>query len=276
MNFNYTRKYTGKVQLVVFDWAGTMVDFGCQAPIIAFVEGFKRKGVDITMAQARKPMGMEKRDHIRVVSEMADVARAWENTHGRPVTSEDINSMYEDFVPLLMEILQSRSKLIPAVLDAVTTLRNQGVRIGATTGYFREAAETVARCGAEEGYIPDAATNSSEVAVGRPAPWMVYRVMEKLNVHPAAAVVNVGDTPVDVETGLNAGVWSVGVAATGNETGLTEVELTALPEQERAERIAKAREILQRAGAHRVIDTMEELPGVIDEINLLLKQGNRP
>lgn len=276
MNYTYTRNYTGQVQLVVFDWAGTMVDFGCQAPIIAFVEGFRRKGIDITMAQAREPMGMEKREHIRAVSEMDEVAKAWKKKYGRQVTSDDIDTMFEEFVPLLMEILQSHSKLIPGVFEVLVELRNRGIRIGASTGYFREAAETVARCGAEGGYIPDAATNSSDVAVGRPAPWMIYKIMEMLNIHPAASVVNVGDTPVDIETGLNAGVWSLGVAATGNETGLNADELAALQENEREILLNKARENLHRAGAHYVIDTMAELPGVIDKINAKLKLGQKP
>lgn len=276
MNYRYTRNYIAEVQLVAFDWAGTMVDFGCQAPILAFVEGFKRKGVDITMAQAREPMGMEKRDHIRVVTEMDEVAKAWHKKYGRPVTPEDIDSMFDDFVPVLMDILQSHSTLIPGVVDAVKKLRERGIKIAGSTGYFKEAADIVAKCGAEGGYVPDAMTNSSEVCAGRPAPWMIYKLMEELSVYPAAAVVNVGDTPVDIETGLNAGVWSVGVAATGNETGLTEDELAALSPEQRKVVVGKARETLIRAGAHYVMDTMAELPGVIDQINAQLRLGQKP
>jgi phosphonoacetaldehyde hydrolase len=228
------------------------------------------------MAQAREPMGMEKREHIRVVSEMDDVAKAWQKKYNRPVTSDDIDTMFEEFVPLLMEILQSHSKLIPGVLEMIAALRDRGIKIGASTGYFREAAETVAKCGAEGGYIPDAATNSSDVAVGRPSPWMIYKIMETLNIYPTEAVVNVGDTPVDIETGLNAGVWSIGVAATGNETGLSADELAALKENQREILINTAREKLRRAGAHFVIDTMEELPGIIDTINAQLKRGRKP
>lgn len=276
MQCNSTYIYYGKVQLVVFDWAGTMVDFGCQAPIAAFVEGFKMKGIDISMTQAREPMGMEKRDHIKTITEMDDVARAWENRYGRAVSDADIDSMFNDFVPLLMKILPSHSKVLPGVLDAVAFLRGQGIKIGASTGYFREAAETTARCAAEQGYVPDAAISSSNVSAGRPAPWMIYRVMEMLGVYPPEAVVNVGDTVVDIESGLNAGVWSIGVAATGNETGLTADEFTTMPVDKRESLVAAAREKLTRAGAHRVVDTMDELPAVISEINRILQQGGKP
>lgn len=275
-NFKYSRTCHGPVQLVVFDWAGTTVDFGCQAPVAAFVAGFLAKGIDISMTQARIPMGMEKRAHIKAVTEMEEVAAAWKKKHGRAVTGDDIDSMYDDFVPLLMEIIQSHSTLIPGVLETITELRRQGIKIGSSTGYFHEAAEAVKQCAAAEGYIPDATICASDVVAGRPAPWMIYRLMEKLNVYPPETVINVGDTVIDIESGLNAGVWSVGVAATGNETGMTEEEFSSLPASNRESTVQKARKKLSQAGAHWVIDTMSELPDVVTSINTLLGQGVRP
>lgn len=275
-NFSYLRSYKGAVRLIVFDWAGTTVDFGCQAPVAAFVEGFKAKGIDITMTQARIPMGMEKRDHIKAVTEMADVAVAWEKKHGRAVTGDDIDSMFDDFVPLLMKIIKTHAKLIPGVLETITELRRQGIKIGSSTGYFHEAAEAVRQCAAAEGYVPDGSICASDVVTGRPAPWMIYRLMEELDVYPPESVINVGDTVVDIESGLNAGVWSVGVAATGNETGLTEEEFSGLPEADRQAIVLNARKKLSRAGAHWVIDTMRELPDVVTSINALLRQGEKP
>jgi phosphonoacetaldehyde hydrolase len=275
-DFSYTRTYRGPVKLVVFDWAGTAVDFGCQAPIIAFMEGFKQRGVEVTMEQARAPMGMEKRAHIEAVLAMDEVAALWRSVHGKDATDEDIDSMYEDFVPHLLSILPNHSQLIPDVADAISALRADGVKIGATTGYFHEAAEVVVRAAAAAGYIPDAHLCASDVRQGRPSPAMVHRIMELLDIYPPEAVVNVGDTVVDIHTGLNGGVWSVGVAATGNETGLGRKELEELEPARREAKIATARSRLIQAGAHFVIDTMAELPGIIDTINGLLKQGKSP
>ncbi|MCP4342063.1 MAG: phosphonoacetaldehyde hydrolase [Desulfobulbaceae bacterium] len=274
--FIYSRTYKGPVQLVVFDWAGTTVDFGCQAPVAAFVAGFKAKGISISMTQARIPMGMEKKDHIKAVTEMKEVAVAWEERHGRAVTRDDIDSMFEDFVPLLMKIIKTRAKLIPGVLETISELRRQDIKIGSSTGYFHEAAEAVRQCAAAEGYIPDASICASDVVAGRPAPWMIYGLMEKLDVYPPESVINVGDTVVDIESGLNAGVWSIGVAATGNETGLTEEEFSALPAGDRETIVLKARKKLSQAGAHWVVDTMSELPEVVTSINVLLRQGQMP
>jgi phosphonoacetaldehyde hydrolase len=272
----YTRNYWGTVQLAVFDWAGTTMDFGCQAPVAAFVEGFRQMGVKVTIEAARIPMGMEKRDHIRAVAAQDDVRRAWHEVHGRSITENDVNTMYDAFISLLLESIEAKSDLIPGVLPAIEMLREQGVKIGASTGYFKEAAEIVAGKAAKLGYTPDFTINSSEVPAGRPQPWMIYRTMEALRVFPPEAVVNIGDTPVDIESGLNAGVWSIGVAATGNQMGLTAEELKQLSRKEYTCRLDKAKLSLYSAGAHFVIDTMEELPGIIENINKLLASSKTP
>ncbi|MBL0379971.1 MAG: phosphonoacetaldehyde hydrolase [Desulfofustis sp. PB-SRB1] len=171
-DFSYTRTYRGPVKLVVFDWAGTAVDFGCQAPIIAFMEGFKQCGVEVTMEQARAPMGMEKRAHIGGGAGHGRGAALWRSVHGKNATDEDIDAMYEDFVPHLLRILPDYSALIPDVADAISALRANGVKIGATTGYFHEAAEVVVRAAAAAGYIPDAHLCASDLRQGRPSrPW---------------------------------------------------------------------------------------------------------
>jgi phosphonoacetaldehyde hydrolase len=262
------------IRLAVFDWAGTTVDYGCQAPVYAFVECFKRQGIDISMEEARLPMGMEKRDHIRAVAKQGNVRSAWYKVHGSAISEGDIDKMYNLFASLLLSSIERQSDLVPDVIMVVDELRAQNILIGATTGYFREAAEVVAVKAATLGYSPDFTTNSSEVPAGRPEPWMIYRVMEALHVYPPQTVVNIGDTPVDVQSGINAGVWTVGIAATGNQMGLTEIECQALPESEYASRLCKARASLREAGAHYVIDTLQQLPEVIKDINDRLVAGS--
>ena len=268
--------YRDNIRLVVFDWAGTTVDFGCQAPILAFIEGFRAKGIQVDARTARGPMGMEKRAHIKAVTEVSQVAEAWQQEYGRAVTEEDIDAMFHEFVPHLLSILDSHSQMIPGVLEAVTRLIEGGVLIGSTTGYFKEAADVVAAAGARAGYIPDFSVCASDVEEGRPYPWMIYRVMEALNICPPEAVVSVGDTEVDMRAGLNGGVWSVGVAATGNEMGLTREAFEVLESSEREALLTTVKEKLYSAGAHLVIDTMEELPAAVERINVLLASGDKP
>ncbi len=68
---------SNKIRAVIFDWAGTMVDYGSRAPAIVFQEIFKQEGVEISPGQAREPMGMAKREHIAAITNMPDVAERW-------------------------------------------------------------------------------------------------------------------------------------------------------------------------------------------------------
>ncbi|MFN2353668.1 MAG: phosphonoacetaldehyde hydrolase [Desulfopila sp.] len=276
MKKHSSQNFPDSLGLVVFDWAGTTVDFGCCAPVAAFAKVFQRRGIDITMGQAREPMGMEKRAHIEAVGQMEEVGGQWLQQYGSAMSAADIDAMFADFVPLLLEVLGEHSAIIPGVLEAVQWLRQHNIKVGASTGYFREAAGVVAQSAAARGFSPDYSISATEVAAGRPAPWMIFRVMEELQVYPPRTVVNVGDTVVDVETGVNAGVWAVGVAETGNLCGLSSAELEGLPAVEAEQRVSSATHTLRRAGAHYVIRNMRELPQVIAAINDRLANGEKP
>lgn len=262
--------------LVIFDWAGTTVDHGCCAPAAAFVQGFKDRGVSITMAEARGPMGLEKRDHIVALAAIERVAEAWQSVNGRAIADVDIDELYHAFVPLLFETLREHSAVIDGVADAVRELRERGLKIGASTGYFQEAADIVEKAAAEQGYAPDISISASAVPAGRPAPWMIYRLMERLQVYPPRRVVNVGDTVVDMETSANAGVWSIGVSLTGNLCGLSQPEFARLNDEKRVNLVAAARRSLLAAGAHYVVESVAELPPVIDALNDRLRRGESP
>jgi phosphonoacetaldehyde hydrolase len=264
------------VRLVVLDWAGTAVDHGSRAPVAAFVGAFAAHGVPITAAEARIPMGLAKGDHIRALLRVPDIARRWRQQHGRDWTEADAASLYDRFVPLQLEMIDRHASLVPYLLPAVEALRESGVRIGATTGYFRAAAQRVYAAAHAQGYAPDACACAEEVPAGRPAPWMMFRLMEALGVYPPATVVKVGDTVPDVAEGLAAGAWSVAVLRTGNEVGCTEEEWAGLPEDEQRRRVEAARRKLLAAGAHAAIETLAELPGLIADISARLRRGEKP
>jgi phosphonoacetaldehyde hydrolase len=265
-----------RIRLVVLDWAGTAVDHGSRAPLSAFVRVFAARGVEITAEEARGPMGLSKRDHLRALLQMPAVARRWRERHGGDSTERDLDDLYQRFVPLQLDTIDEHAGLVPELLDCVDALRGRGIAVGATTGYFREAAERLYRRAAEQGYRPDHCVCAEEVPAGRPAPWMVFRVMEALGVFPPAAVVKVGDTVPDIAEGLAAGAWSVGVVQSSNEVGCTAPEWAALPEPERLRRSADCRAKLLAAGAHAVVDTLAELPAVLDEFNARLRRGEKP
>jgi phosphonoacetaldehyde hydrolase len=136
MSFTYARRYRGTIQAVLLDWAGTTMDYGCMAPAVVFVEVFKRRGVPISMDEARAPMGAHKRVHIKRITELEPVALRWQAKHGRRPTEADVDTMFTEFVPLQLACLSDYSELIPGTLEAVKEMRSRGMKIGSTTGYL--------------------------------------------------------------------------------------------------------------------------------------------
>jgi phosphonoacetaldehyde hydrolase len=268
--------YRGPVRLVVFDWAGTTIDHGCLAPVVPFQKAFQRYGVEITLAEARSPMGLDKMDHIRAILRMPGVAERWQIAYGRDATEAVVEGLFQQFWAFQMGVLPECSRLVPGLLDSVAWLRSRGVRIATTTGFFREAAEYVYEAGRQQGYAPDRNFCAEGLPEGRPAPYMMWRAMEALNVYPPAAVVKVGDTVPDIGEGRNAGAWTVAVIATGSELGLSEEEWNALSSAEQQQRAAAVRRTMLDAGAHFVIDSVADLPGLIPEIEERLVRGETP
>jgi phosphonoacetaldehyde hydrolase len=265
-----------EIRLVVLDWAGTTIDFGCIAPSGAFVAAFAAKGVVVTLAEARGPMGLHKKDHIRAMLRTDSVGARWRAHTGRDWTEADVNELYADVTPRQVAAAAEYSALIPGAAEAVAELRRRGLKVAGTTGYFTEAADAVASAAKRQGYEPDFNICADDVPAGRPAPWMIFRCMEALGVYPPAAVLKVGDTVIDIEDGRNAGCWSVGVVDSSNEMGLTRAELAALPARELDARREAVRARYRAAGAHAVITSIAELPRLAGELSEKLTAGVRP
>lgn len=267
---------TTTIQAVILDWAGTVVDHGSRAPMGAFVRAFAQFGVDIGIADARGPMGMAKRDHIRAVGRAPDVAAAWRARHGRDFTDADVDAIFDVFEPMNVASVLDHADFIPGAPEAVAALRARGVRIGSTTGYTRPIMDRLAQAAAAAGYAPEVIVCAGDLPAGRPSPLMMWHAMARMGVWPAWTVVKVDDTPVGIGEGVAAGTWTVGVALTGNIAGLSADELAALPAADRAALRARAAAELRAAGADAVIDSVAELPGTVAAFDAALARGERP
>lgn len=259
-----------KLNAVVLDWAGTTVDFGSLAPARTLRQVFAEAGVPLGDAEVRRDMGLPKKEHIRGIFSLSKVRNAWQKSYRRAPTEADAEQMYERFIPRQLSCLSEYSSLIPGVLMSVKRIRKRGLKIGSTTGYTRAMLEILLEKSAKAGYRPDCSLAPEDVGAGRPEPFMIYECAVRMQVYPLAAIAKIGDTPADIEEGLNAGTWSIGVAGTGNGIGLSREEFQALPASERRSRLADARRELQKAGAHYVVDTLAQLDAVLDEIDARL------
>src|SRR5262245_5820922 len=120
------------LRAILFDWAGTTVDYGSRAPTSVFLRIFERRGVNITVPEARGPMGMAKREHIATVLALPRVTAEWAKVHGRAPVDGDVQAMYDEFLPLQKETLATGSDLIPGAVDAINACRQMGLKIGSS------------------------------------------------------------------------------------------------------------------------------------------------
>lgn len=105
---------------------------------------------------------------------------------------------------------------------------------------------------------------------------MIFRNMEHLKLSASWKVVKAGDTASDIQEGVQAGVWAVGVVIGSSEMGLSQEVYDSLPAAERAEAIERTRRAFLANGADFTIDTLAELPALIGTINQMLAKGERP
>ena len=252
------------IEAVIFDWAGTTVDYGCFAPVKAFMEAFAHHGVPVTMEETRKPMGMLKRDHIRTMLHMERIAAEWKRVHGHEATEEAVDAVYAQFEPKLFSILDQYAAPKPFAVETAAKLREMGVKIGSTTGYTDAMMNIVAPKAAQQGYAPDFWISPDGVGGrGRPYPYMIFANMQALGLTAVGNVVKVGDTISDIKEGVNAGVWTAGVIEGSSELGLSQQGYEAMSPQERETACQKVEERFRRAGAHFVVRDLSQLPDLV-------------
>jgi phosphonoacetaldehyde hydrolase len=265
-----------RVKAVIFDWAGTVVDYGSLAPMGAFVETFAEFGVGVSIDEARGPMGMAKRPHVAALMALPRVAKAWTGRHGHAPSEADIDAVYAAFVPKNIAVAARYATLVPGSAEVVAELRRKGVRIGSTTGYTREIMAEILPVAAAQGFKPDSLVCTGDTPDGRPTPYMLYKTFLDLEIWPAWSAIKVDDTEVGVAEGLNAGAWTVGVSVSGNCFGLSLKDAAALTPAAFGERRATAVKRLEGAGAHYVIDSVADLMPVALAIEARLAKGERP
>ena len=265
-----------RVKAVIFDWAGTVIDYGSLAPMGAFVETFAEFGVSISIDEARGPMGMAKRPHIVAIMTLPSVADAWTSRHGHAPTEADIDAVYAAFVPKNIAVAARYATLIPGAAKIVAELRSKGIKIGSSTGYTREIMAEILPVAASQGFKPDSLVCTGDTPEGRPTPFMLYKALLDLEVWPAWNVIKVDDTEVGMAEGINAGAWTVGVSVSGNCFGLPREDTAALAPGDFARRRDAAIHKLERAGAHYVIDSVADLMPTVQQIEERLARGERP
>jgi len=265
-----------RLQAAIFDWAGTLVDFGSFAPTQIFVEAFAEIGVAISLEEARGPMGMGKWEHIRTLCDDPAIAARFEAACGHAPSDADVTALYERFMPLQIDKIGAHSALIPGALEVINGLRDKGIKIGSCSGYPREVLEQVVARGKGNGLVVDHVVATDEVPKGRPSPAQSLANVIALGITDVAACVKVDDTAPGLLEGRSAGMWTVALTCSGNAMGLDHAAFMALSEAELNERRSAIEAQFAPSGPHFMIDTIAQLPEAIAEIEARLARGERP
>ncbi len=266
------------IKAVIFDWAGTIIDYGCIAPTQVFIEVFRRKDILLSMQEARGPMGLAKKDHVRELFKIDTIQKQWIAEYGRIPSETDVEEIYSELEPALSAMVKNYSKPIPGAIELINSLKEQGIKVGTTTGYVAEMMSNILPLASAAGLLPDSVVNSSEVTSGRPAPWMIYLNCEIMNVFPLSQMVKIGDTIADIQEGKNAGMWTIGLTKSGNELGLSLEEAQKADPVWMMEKIALAGRKLLNAGADYVAEGIWDCGPILEQIDKKIKmnQNNKP
>lgn len=193
----------GSLKLVIFDIAGTIIEDHGEV-VRAFAAALEKHGIPFTDSELQEWKGASKREVIRHFVER----------QGEPSASQLIEAVYSDFRELLEGHYMREVVPIAGANRTFAWLRERGIQIATTSGFYHEVANLILeKAGWREVFAAN--ISSSDVARGRPAPFMIFRAMEATGVTSVREVMNVGDTPLDLQAGSNAGVRGVVGVLTG-------------------------------------------------------------
>ncbi|WP_176506463.1 MULTISPECIES: phosphonoacetaldehyde hydrolase [Pseudomonas] len=265
-----------QLQAAILDWAGTVVDFGSFAPTQIFVEAFAEFDVQVSIEEARGPMGMGKWDHIRTLCDVPAIAERYRKVFGRTPTDDDVTAIYNRFMPLQIEKIAVHSALIPGALDTLTGLRQGGLKIGSCSGYPKVVMDKVVELAAQNGYVADHVVATDETPNGRPWPAQALANVIALGIDDVAACVKVDDTVPGILEGRRAGMWTVALVCSGNALGLTWEGYQALSSEKLESERKRIHQLFAGSRPHYLIDTINQLPEVVADINRRLAKGEMP
>lgn len=191
------------IRLVIFDLAGTIIEDHGEV-VASFQSALLQNGIDVSEAELQEWKGASKQEVIRrfVVERFADDQDA------------RISKTYGDFRKALEQHYAESVTPIAGTGETFRWLREHDMQIATTTGFYREVAELIlGKAGWSSTF--DVNVSSSDVARGRPAPDMIFRAMKETGITSASEVMNIGDTPLDLQAGSNARVKGVVGVLTG-------------------------------------------------------------
>jgi len=218
------------IKLVVFDIAGTIIEDHGDV-VRAFANALRENGIPFVEDELKNWKGAAKREVIRHFVSQANPSSDVE---------QKVESSYRRFRVELERCYSQKLAPIGGAVETFRWCRDRGILMATTTGFYREISDLILdQMGWREYFAAN--ISSSDVREGRPAPYMIFHAMEATGVKNTKEVINVGDTPLDLQSGFNAGVAGVVGVLTGSH----------------------GRESLEREAHTHLINSVAELPELV-------------
>lgn len=256
------------IKAVVFDWAGTTIDYGSRAPIIGFQAAFERFGVHLDEATIRQDVGLDKKAHVKKMLQDPDVWAKYVKQAPASTLEQAVASVYAAFQETIQAALTQTADLKPGVAAFLNYLDEKRILVATTSGYNQAMIQTLLPLVKKQGFQPTVnVTSELTSGVGRPAGDMLSYALKQLGVDDPASVMKIGDTVNDIKEANNAGAIAVGVVVGSNLIGMSETEFVCLDKLEQARLIADASGKFYEAGADHVVASMADVMPLIEHLN---------
>tara|TARA_B100001094_G_C18088879_1_gene749282 strand:- start:254 stop:1042 length:789 start_codon:yes stop_codon:yes gene_type:complete len=255
------------IRLAVFDLGGTIVDKYSLSPFISLKHAFKMKGLNIPNRLIFKDMGIEKHEHIRAILKDKDISKKWIQKYGESPNNNSTMSVFDEFIKYQLDDGIKNIEILPETKSCIKWLGDNNISTGVTTGFNRPIMNAIKeKLLDEEIYIDKYVSSTCLGKPGRPNPYMMNEIINSLSIDNPRRVLKIDDTCVGIKEGKNAGCITIGVAKWSINMKIKDYN-EELSKEEYIERLKDSREELWSAKPDYVIDSLNELPKVINHIN---------
>jgi len=257
------------IRLAVFDLGGTIVDRYSLSPFLSLKHAFKIKGLHIPNKLIYKYMGIEKHQHITEILNDKYVSKQWIQKYEEYPNMNSTISVFDEFILHQMNNGIKNIEILPETKSCIKWLGNQNISTGITTDYPRPIMNAIKEKLLDNDINIDKYVSSTCLGKpGRPNNHMIYNIINSLSIADRKRVIKIDDTCLGIREGKNAGTLTIGVAKYSENMKMTDYnqELN-MSKEEYVERLKNSREELWKANPDYVIDSLQELPKIINHIN---------
>jgi phosphonoacetaldehyde hydrolase len=214
MAFQLARRFNkfslNKYSAVIFDLSGVLVDFGMHIPVMAVSRAFRYHNIYVPEKNIRENISKNQEHYIKSLCNFNNCRNKFDY-------------IYSDYLNELI-ILNSSSEFnqpINGAANTTNTLRKLGYKIGITTFYNKATFNVIDKKLKQEGIVYDSVVCNDEVVLGKPEPFMLYKITNRLNI-PTSKCIKVGESYLNILEGKNAKVDTINVIDSSNDMAMDE------------------------------------------------------